>query len=335
MKYFFVMNPSSGKKNGKGSLEDQIRRIGTEEGADFVIYKTREKGDAERFVREVCAQYAESGEPLRFFACGGDGTVNEIVNGSISAENAEFGIIPVGTGNDFARNAGSLAAYFDIPKQLHAESVPIDFILLENECQGETQIRYAVNMINIGFDAEVVGEAERLKGRIPLPGPLSYLAGVAAVWVRKKTIRLSVEWEGGGGSFRSFCGSLLLCTVGNGMFCGGGICALPLAVVNDGLLDVSIVGDISRGTFLRFFPAYRKGTHLQDGERRGIVSYRQTKEVVIRSMQDDPFFICADGEVGRSEKIRLRVLPGKGRFVLPLSEPLFHRFKEGLHVDRF
>ena len=87
---------------------------------------------------------AESSERLRFYACGGDGTLGEVVNGAAGQVNAEVGLIPIGTGNDFVRNFADAGDFFDIEAQVMGEARAIDLI----KCND----RYGINVVNVGFD---------------------------------------------------------------------------------------------------------------------------------------------------------------------------------------
>lgn len=145
----------------------------TGKGLPFFIHTTTAPGDAEQYVRAVC----EKGLPARFYVCGGDGTLNEAVNGAAFCPHAAVGVIPLGSGNDFIRNFDKPALFGDILAQTEGEAVPID-LLSVNE-------RYAVNMVNIGFDCEVVMQVDRFRQYPLIRGPFAYLLAVFVVLSRK------------------------------------------------------------------------------------------------------------------------------------------------------
>ena len=105
MKYYFVINSHAGKGNKVNELIQNINSVCTERGVDFEIYLTQSVGDAEIFIKRTCAKYENSDVVCRFFACGGDGTVNECLNGIIDYPQHELAVIPIGTGNDFVRSS--------------------------------------------------------------------------------------------------------------------------------------------------------------------------------------------------------------------------------------
>lgn len=132
----------------------------------FSIYTTKSPGDAEQYVRTV----SQTGDAVRFYVCGGDGTLNEAVNGAAYAQNAAVGVIPFGSGNDFIRNFDHSALFEDLQSQIDGEPIKVDLLSANG--------RYALNMINIGFDCEVVMQVDRLRHIPLLKGSLAYLVSV-------------------------------------------------------------------------------------------------------------------------------------------------------------
>ena len=102
MKHLFIINPRAGKKNSTGRLIDQIEQLRRNHGLDCETMLTTRPGHAE----EIARRAAQSGEEIRIYACGGDGTLNEVANGAAGAEHIEVTVVPVGTGNDFLKNFG-------------------------------------------------------------------------------------------------------------------------------------------------------------------------------------------------------------------------------------
>ena len=347
MKHIFVMNPAAPGCDAY-ALRKDIFALWPAAGVDFEIYETRGPGDGEAFVRRCCAEAAReeaagrrgadpstgreadgrrgadpsAGKPasdsdaprLRFYACGGDGTLNEVVNGAAGVAFAEVGCVPLGTGNDFVRNFPE-ADFTDMLAQLRGEPVPCDLIRYESVLDGRTVRRYGVNMFNIGFDCAVVDKTDRLK-RIPLlKGSLAYLSSIAVNLIEKRGETVEAMFPDGS----VYCGDLLLITVANGCFCGGGIKGLPRARTDDGKMDISMVQDVPRLTFARFFPKYREGTHLEDPRLAGVVTYRQETGLIVAPTEGKMKF-CVDGEVRETEKLSLSIEPGAISFVVPKSK---------------
>ena len=219
-------------------------------GIPVEIYHTKGKNDAERYVREVLTQREsleqilspeeKSAHTFRFYACGGDGSLNEVINGVAGQPYVEVACIPLGTGNDFIKNfteKNDLKSWGNIEKQLLGKAKDCDLIRYSGIIDGKTDTRYCANMFNIGFDSNVVDMTEKIKDLPLMPGPLAYMISVFIVLIKKKGADLEVLFEDGNG----YNGKLLLLAIGNGCFCGGGIKGLAKADINDGLLDNILV----------------------------------------------------------------------------------------------
>ena len=315
-RHLFIINPAAGQGEAI-KLRSEIDAVCSIAGVDYGIYETESAGDAENFVRAHCEEYAEgqdAGEEiLRFYACGGDGTLNEVVNGACGYDFTEVGCIPAGTGNDFIRNFPS-RRFDDLVAQVQGESRLCDLIHYEGHINGETVSRYCVNMFNIGFDSNVVDMMARMK-RLPLiTGSLAYLASVGAMLIGKKGANLRVEYKDG----FVHNGKLLLISVANGCFCGGGIKGLPKAVTDDGVFDVSLVKNVPRRTFIRLFPKYTKGTHLKEKRLQDVIRYTHETALLI-APKHPPMKLCVDGEITKAGKVLFRIQPKAFRFVLPAN----------------
>ena len=128
MKYHFVLNPAAGQGNQLEALEKEIRTVAEERRIDFTVYRTTGRYDAERRAREICAAGPE--EEHRFYFAGGDGTLNEGVNGLFGFRNAAAGVIPIGTGNDFVRNFTETQNFRSVAAQIDAKPMDCDRSLL-------------------------------------------------------------------------------------------------------------------------------------------------------------------------------------------------------------
>jgi len=231
---------------------------------------------------------------------GGDGTINEIVNGLYAAGNiqdAMLGIVSTGTGSDYIRTIG-------IPRRceeacrcfLEPKNLTVDLGVVEYASNGQRAERLFVNFAGMGFDAEIVRRTtQQFKALGSLP---SYLAGllVTLLAYRNKDISLTVDGE---------TENRRVCTVvmNNGRYGGGGMLAAPDASINDGYFDVMIVGDLSKPDLLRSLPRIYKGTHLTHPK----VTMKRAKEIEIRSAQ--PMQLQADGELPGQVPARFRILP--------------------------
>ena len=298
MEHIFIINPSAGQgKAAKLIPAIQLALEGTT--YKYSIYTTKAAGDAERFVRETC----ETGRKVRFYVCGGDGSFHEAVNGAKGFPEAELGVIPVGTGNDFVRNFGRKGDFMDILSQVEGRSMSCDVIDING--------RYVVNMANIGFDCEVVVQAGKWKQKPLISGPVAYIMGIVSEFAKPMGKRISFRWADG----TTMTGKFLLCTLANGSFCGGGFCSSPKAALNDGLMDVGIVQMLPRGRFIGILPKYKTGTYLDTKLGKEKVLYEKYEKLELAVAE--PTNISIDGEIRQFTYLKAEMVKGAFRFIVP------------------
>lgn len=317
MKHYFIINPLSGKRKSRRKLEEKIKIAASKLNLDYDIYYTKGAGDCKIAAKELCEKHAVNGEKIRLYGCGGDGTLNELVNGVYGHDNVEIGIIPMGTGNDYVRNYGSVNNFHNIEAQFKGKSVYSDLLkysaIDEND---ECKEAFCANMFNIGFDCNAADLTEKVKNIPFIKGPLAYLVAVAIVLVKKQGANLKIEFEDG----RVHNGKLLLTTAANGCYCGGGVKGAPYCSLNDGLMDITIIEDISRMFFISMFPSYSKGTHLEKKKVKegGMIKYTKEKSLKITG-NDGVFRLCTDGEISRQKQVTYSVAEKGFQFIVPID----------------
>lgn len=310
MKHLFIVNPAAGKGRGIDKLILEIDDVSRKQGVDTEVYVTTCVGDAEYYTRTCCSKN-DWGGALRIYACGGDGTLNEVLNGMTGFPNVEAACVPIGSGNDFIRNMGG-GDPLDIEAQIKGTSRLVDLLRYTEIEEGKPKIRYCINMFNIGFDSDVAFRVGELK-RIPfLTGSMAYIFGTFVSLAQKESVKLKIIFDNG--TVRE--GRILQIDIGNGSYYGGGIKAVPKADINDGLMDVSIVKDVSLLRFLRLFPKYKKGTHLTVKNIEDIVNYTQCKSISIEPASNK-MRICTDGEISETGPIQIEIIPSAIRFNVP------------------
>ena len=360
MKYYFFVNPVAGQGKHFAEMTEKIRSAMEELNIpreNYGVYKTEAIGDgetkarllAEKLVLDGLIYRMESfpeedasltqenfgeGEhtharhsrvcAARFYACGGDGTANEIINGVMGYSGVSVGIIPIGTGNDTVRNFPEAGDFLDIKAQILGSEKSIDVMEYSGIIDGENKTAYCVNMFNIGFDCNVVEMARELKKKPLISGPAAYFLSIFGKFVEKEGVNLKVEEIASGGERHLLEeGKLLLCAISNGSYCGGGIKSAPQSIVDDGYFDVNMVKDVSRGKFLKFLPAYKKGTHLNKAGVEEILDVRKSKSIVVSPGPDsleegkETFNLCVDGEVFSTTGIEIRIREKALKFILP------------------
>ena len=302
MKYCFILNPAAGKGKKYKDLIPQIMKACEERGAECDVHLTESVGDGEVYARRFCESNPD--DQLRIYACGGDGTLCEVVNGAVGFENASVGVIPVGTGNDFVRNFSPRDLFFDIGAQLDGEVARLDLIKAND--------KYCVNTLNIGFDCEVVVRMDKIKKSPVIPSKLAYIGGLVITLIDLPGVDIDVSFDGGKTVEKR---SFLLSSIANGRFCGGGFKSNPIADLNDGLMDICLVKPVTRRKFLSLVSSYKDGTHLENEKAKQIIDYIRAESVdyYFGKMQN----IGIDGEVFQADKLHMEVERGVLSFIVP------------------
>lgn len=310
MKHIFIVNPVAGKGFGV-KLKKDIEKAVSDMKIQAVIYETKGIGDGKNFVKRIC-ETKLADESIRFYSCGGDGTLNEVINGIIGFENVEAAAFPRGTGNDFVRNFH--VAGFDSPThQIEGKSVPTDVIKYRYKtAEGETFSGYGINMFNIGFDADVVAATNRYKRISFLKGYAAYFAGIIQNLIKMRGVDVEIICD----DELAYKGKLLLAAFANGSYCGGGVKGVPTALVDDGYMDMSIIKRVPRRTFIKLFPRYKKGTHTDDESFLRIIDTARCKNAQITT-NAEPFTVSIDGETVFATTMSFEIVPGKINFVIP------------------
>ena len=239
MKHLFIVNPVAGGKDRREYVAEQARLAleGSEDA--YEVYVTTAPMDA---CAKIAAE-AASGEELRVYACGGDGTLNECVNGAAGRSNVAVTHFPCGTGNDFIKMFGEEKARFsDLADLVHGEVRPFDII----ECCG----RYALNICSVGIDARIGTEVHQYHDSYIFSAVANLFKGIA----QPLTVRgCGMEYSGG---------TSLICAC-NGRFYGGGFNPIPDSMPDNGKLEFLVVRDVSRLQFIRLVGKYAKGRYRE------------------------------------------------------------------------
>ena len=308
MKTIFIVNPKAGQGKNAESIISAINIVIKKLKADAEIYVTKCIGDAEWFVKNFCEKFGKA----RFIACGGDGTLSEVLNGAIGYQGVEIGVIPNGTGNDFCRNFDGDCNFQDIACQITEDSIECDAIKYTAEYDGTQKHGYAVNMFNIGFDCNVADLTQTMKKKPFISGSLAYFVSIFVTLIKKKGADLKIEIDGK----LTHNGKLLLTSLANGSFCGGGIKSNPLASIRDGLININIIKNVSRMKFISLLPSYMKGTVLNISGIEKYITSQKCRKVTI-TPKDGKMRLCIDGEITDAEKTHFEIVHNAFRFVVP------------------
>ncbi len=303
MKHFFIVNPASGDGLSYKSLIDTIHTLCRAAQVEYEIKLTEYVGHAKWIVK---SETSKTSDTIRFYACGGDGTVNEVASGLVECGGSEFAVIPVGTGNDFVRSFSPDGSFLSLEDQLGGESIKVDAVSAGNSV--------FVNMLNVGFDSAVVETISRLrnKSRV-MRGKFAYIIGVIINFLKMPKTSLSCEFDDG----EKIEGEFLLSAFSNGRYYGGGFMAASRAELDDGILDVLFVRPCSRLVFLSLISKYKKGTLLDSKRSLKYVISKRCKSVKVEFSPES--FVCVDGEIVDEHSFDIEMLPDALSFSLPRS----------------
>ena len=285
MKHIFIANPNAGQGKAVANIYNSLSSIDKSVGTE--VYLTKGKCDAENYIKQYMRKATEQ---VRFYACGGDGTIYEVVNGVAPFPLASFTVYPCGSGNDFVKTFGKKE----------------DFLIKVND-------RFCVNACHFGFDTFVAKKMDELRSKPVIGGKNVYKTSVAlglAKGMRSKA-KLTVDGK------TVTDGEFLLCTIANGQYVGGKYKCAPKAVVNDGFMEFCVADPITRMTFLRLAKYYEQGTHLEDKRFKDFLHYTRCKHVDIQA--EEGFSIALDGEVIPTTNAALDIIHNGIKMALPKS----------------
>ena len=310
MKYLFIINPAAGKGIKQPGIAEEVKNCFSGRG-DYEIYYTKAAGDA----KEKAKLEVESGEEITVFACGGEGTVFEVLNGIAGYDNANLGVIPCGSANDFLKFFPDSKPFSDISAQIDGVAVPTDIIKANDY--------YCLNGCSVGMDAVVARDMSLFKRWRGVSGSMAYKLAVLKTFLGKigVTVNLSVD----GGEKRTE--NCLFAVIANAPYYGGGYKSAPDANPFDNALDFTKVDTISKLKIPKFLSLYEKGLHAR-------LDYCTLKRC--NSMEftaDTPVPVNLDGEIIETKSMSFSLIKGGVKFVLP--RPVYENVKKSLNVFDF
>ncbi|MBD5083730.1 MAG: YegS/Rv2252/BmrU family lipid kinase [Clostridiales bacterium] len=294
MRHIFIINPTAGKKKSTRLLEENIRKL----DVPYEIALTKKAGDARSIAREA----VESGDEVRIYACGGDGTLNEVVNGAAGYDNAAVTNVPIGTGNDFLKLFGkeNKARFTDLKALSVGPQAAMDLI----DCNGHL----GLNTVCAGLDARIAADKDKYNGLPLVSGIGAYaISAVANALFKSISQPMTVDM----GNFHYEGEGTIIC-VCSGRYYGGGFMPVGDNMPDDGLLETLVVRKVSRLTFFRLIGEYGKGRYAKYPD---LIQYDQGDGVTVRSPQE--LVAAVDGEILRSRELNIRRSDKKMNFFYP------------------
>lgn len=300
MKYVFIVNPKAGAGENEKTVRAAIENLPQKENCE--IYLTKAPGDAMNFVRERSEN--EKDEKIVFVACGGDGTINEVMNGAAGHENAAVTCFPCGSGNDFVKCFENKNGFLDLSSLLEKDWKKIDLLKVGN--------RFSANVTNFGFDTTVAITINKEREKTGHGNKNAYTKGVVTALIKSMKNECTVIADG---ETLNPDGKLLLCTAANGQYVGGSFRCAPRAKLDDGLMEVCLIKPISRLRFVKILKPYTAGEHIGNEEMKDIVVYRQAKKVEV--IAKPGFAYSLDGEIIHADRFTIELVKNAVNFIAP------------------
>ncbi|MBR6595525.1 MAG: diacylglycerol kinase family lipid kinase [Oscillospiraceae bacterium] len=295
MTHLFIINPAAGSRDRTEAYREKIKAACDGRGLQYEIQVSQAPGDCRRLARAA----AETGEEYRIYACGGDGTLNEVADGAAGYANAAVTVFSGGSGNDFVKLFDDPKAFFDLERLLEAEEVTFDMIACNDT--------RALNICSVGLDARIGTDVSRYK-RLPLlHGFRAYAASTVVNLCKGISEHYVVEIDGEkiDGKFTFVCAC-------NGRFYGGGFNPVPEADPTDGLLDVLLVDKVNLLQVPGIIGKYKNGRYK---ELPHLVRHYRTRELKITCDKEVP--VNVDGEAVYAKEVEFAIADEKLRFFYP------------------
>ena len=295
MKHLFIINPAAGSYNRTEEYSAVIHKLCRERKLSYEIRVSTAPGEATRIAREA----AETGEELRLYACGGDGTLNEVVAGAAGHDNAAVTVFSGGSGNDFVKIFDDPKSFFDLERLLDAEEATFDLIRCNEDL--------ALNICSVGLDARIAADVSRYKRLPMLQGFRAYLLSTGLNLLKGISEPYTVELDG-----QVYDGEWTFVCVCSGRFYGGGFNPIPEADPSDGMLDVLLVKKVSLLEVPGLIGKYKNGRYKEISH---VARYFRTNCVKVRCAR--PSAVNMDGEVLFAQDVEMKLAEEKVRFFYP------------------
>ncbi len=311
MRHVFLVNPAAGRCDRTAQIKRDAEAALGSRGIPFTLCVSRGPGDLTRYARDAVV----SGEDTVLYACGGDGTLNEVLQGAASFTNAVLTHIPSGSGNDFVKLFDDPTAFRDLDRLLSGREVHLDLIRVK----ADGKSYYAANICSMGLDARIGTQIDRYRRFPGLGGKGAYLASTVVNVLKGTRQPFTIDF----GSRRVSGEKTLIC-ICNGSWYGGSFHPVPDARADDGLLDVLTVDAVSLPRLATAIGAYKKGLYARFP---GLIDHCRTDALTVTC--PTPQVINLDGEAVTACRAAFTLLPHNLRFLTPAGVRLLSKERKG------
>lgn len=299
MKHIFIVNTVAGKHSCLDEVKNAIAR--ESEVIDYEIFTPASAKDNISQIKEYLEAHPD--EEVRFYACGGDGTINKVASGIYGFPNASIAVLAYGSGNDYIKYFADLQTFRNVEDAIHGTEKLVDIM--------QTNDRFALNATHFGLDSVVAKMMDKIRRYPIIGGKLCYPIAVFWAFLTGMRTRCTVYADGE----KLNDGKICLCTVANGRYVGGSYQCAPRSLNDDGLLEVCLIKPVSRIRFILLKKYYTEGTHIDNPKFKKFIVYRQAKHVVVEGRKG--FCVSLDGEILEGERIVVENKKQAIRFVVP------------------
>lgn len=300
MKHLFIINPHAGVCSHEKHIRRAIESLTTP--IDYTIYVKQQRGDSRRIIKEFATKY--NNEEVRVYACGGDGTLNEVAAAVVGLTNVAFTSYACGSGNDYIKYYGNTHRFRNIESLINGTPHAIDIMKVNDT--------YALNATHFGLDYKVACTMHRLRRNILVGRRLCYPSAIAWVFLTGMTDKCEVYADG---KRLNETNEILLCTIANGRYVGGSYCCAPRSSNCDGWLEVCLVKPVGLLKVLQLMNTYKKGNHLEDKRFEKYIHYCRAQKITIKG--GNSFGISLDGEPTKGREFNVEIIPQAVRFIVP------------------
>jgi YegS/Rv2252/BmrU family lipid kinase len=295
--WFAIVNPNAG--NGKGRKDwSRISDILAKNDIRFSVKNTQRKGHATEFTRELIA-----GGYRKIISIGGDGTLNEIINGIFTQDRCPsteilLSLIPVGTGNDWGRMFGIPLIYEGAVQVIKEGKHMLHDIGVVSYFNGEERAKtYFLNIAGLGFEAVVVRKTNRQKDK-GMSNKAIYFYNLLSSLISYRNTPVDITIDG-----KTSKSKIFSINVGNGRYCGGGMRQTPDALPNDGLFDITVIREMGRIEIIRSLQLLYDGTIMSHPKVDG---YRSNN---LKVTSESLLYVEADGESLGHTPVEFSIIP--------------------------